>query len=315
MRAFSPRPTGHELGVRTTGQLLHAGYGSNRLDRLVRTGALIRIWRGHYVAATTWNALTPEDKQLARLFCSQAVPTGSERVLCRQSSALAHGLSLLRLDSSIHVVARTKRATGERHAGLRFHLTEEETPVVALPHGLLVTTATATLIDCARFLPHRDALVIADQFAAAGVDPDRVAAWATSHPGWRGVARLRLVLERVDPLSESAGETLTRIRLHEWAVPLPVSQFEIETPLGLFRADFAWPELMLILEFDGKAKYFGETPTAEVLFKERQREKALAALGWTVLRTDWDEVNRRPEALRARLTSALARGRRGALRA
>ncbi|OMH28333.1 hypothetical protein BKD30_01730 [Tersicoccus phoenicis] len=305
IRTLTPIPTGHELGVRTTTQLAQAGYTSNRLERLVAGGSLVRIWRGHYVSASAWNALTTDERHAALLTCAQGSAADGVRVLCRGSAALAHGVSLLRADPTVHLLCPTPRSTQVRHAGVRLHACDEEPDVVVLANGLRTTGALRTLTDCSRFLPHRDALVIADQFAATGVDLAAVRAWAASHSGWRGVARLRLVLDRVDPLAESAGETLTRIRLHEWAVPLPVSQYEIMTPMGLFRADFAWRELMLILEFDGRTKYFGETPTAEVLFKERQREKALAALGWTILRTDWDEVNRRPEALRGRLASTL----------
>jgi hypothetical protein len=51
--------------------------------------------------------------------------------------------------------------------------------------------------------------------------------------------------------------------------------FEITTAQGLFRADFAWPELMVILEFDGEAKCFDYGPTTSVLLDERRRETAL----------------------------------------
>ncbi|MEH0109194.1 hypothetical protein V6N00_05660 [Tersicoccus sp. MR15.9] len=305
MRTLPAIPTAGELGIRTATQLAHSGYTSNRLERLVGDGVLIRVWRGHYVKASTWQEMSGTDRQLVRLFCAQGAAVADRRVLCRASAALAHGVSLLRVDPAVHLLCPSPRSTQARHAGLRFHACDEDRDTVALASGLLATSALRTFTDCGRHLPHREALVIADQLAATGADLGAVRAWAASHPGWRGVARLRLVLERVDPLAESAGETLTRIRLHEWAVPLPVSQHEIMTSVGLFRADFAWPELMVILEFDGRTKYFGETPTAEVLFKERQREKALVSLGWRVLRTDWDEVNRRPENLRGRLASAM----------
>ncbi|OMH36702.1 type IV toxin-antitoxin system AbiEi family antitoxin domain-containing protein [Tersicoccus sp. Bi-70] len=305
-------PTSTELGLRSLSQLENSGYSANRVDRLVRSGVLVRVWRGYYLRASAWSAMPERERQLVRLFCAQGSTVAGPRVLCRASAALAHGVSPLRIDTAVHVLCPSARSTQLRHAGLRYHAADEDSPAVLLSSGLRATDAVRTFTDCARHLPHRDALVIADQLVADGLDLAPVHAWAISHPGWRGVARLRLVLERADPLAESAGETLTRIRFHEWAIPLPTGQFEIMTPVGLFRADFAWPGAMVIVEFDGKVKYFGDTPTADVLFQERQREKALVALGWTVIRTDWVEVNRRPEALRARLISALARSRRPA---
>lgn len=305
-------PSATQLGVRTTEQLMHGGYTAGRIERLVRGGVLLRIWRGHYVAASTWSKLSPSHQQAARLACAQGNSIAGGRVLCRQSAALAHGVSLLHVDEAVHVQCPTTRSNEVRHPGLHFHVADDGPDAVLLANGLRATSMTRTFVDCARHLPHRESLVIADQMAATGIDLAPVRSWAAGHAGWRGVARLRLVLEFVDPLAESPGETLTRIRLIEWEVPPPVSQYRVMTPRGLFRADFAWPDRKLILEFDGRVKYFGDVPTGEVLFQERHRENALRELGWTVLRTHWAEITRHPESLRARLAGALATGMRSA---
>jgi len=48
----------------------------------------------------------------------------------------------------------------------------------------------------------------------------------------------------------------------------------------------------VILEFDGRAKYFQYAPTEEVVFEERRREKAMQAQGWKVVRIEWDDLSR-----------------------
>ncbi|MFW6188644.1 MAG: hypothetical protein ACOC84_11685, partial [Actinomycetota bacterium] len=69
-------------------------------------------------------------------------------------------------------------------------------------------------------------------------------------------------------------------------LPLPELQVEIATRRGRFRPDFVWPELRLILEFDGMTRYSGEHgPAPAVLVAERQREKELTNAGWHVLRS------------------------------
>ena len=92
-------------------------------------------------------------------------------------------------------------------------------------------------------------------------------------------------------------------------MPAPALQYEIPTSRGLFRADFAWPDLLVILEFDGGSKYFDYRPTSEALLLERQREVALMEVGWTVVRTRWAELMT-PEVIVAKLEAAFARARR-----
>lgn len=78
-------------------------------------------------------------------------------------------------------------------------------------------------------------------------------------------------------------------------IPAPEPQVEVLTRLGLFRLDFAWRERKLALEFDGKTKYFDYRPTAEVIFEERRREKALSENGWRFIRVEWKDLFREQE--------------------
>ncbi len=63
----------------------------------------------------------------------------------------------------------------------------------------------------------------------------------------------------------------------------------------------------MALEFDGKSKYFDFQPTAEVVFQERRREKALTEMGWTIIRIEWKDLFREQE-LKARLLRVLRPG-------
>lgn len=80
----------------------------------------------------------------------------------------------------------------------------------------------------------------------------------------------------------------------------------VATRAGRYRLDFAWKDKKVALEFDGKTKYFDYGPTAEVLFQERQREKALTENGWTFLRLTWADLFREHE-FKARVLAALGR--------
>lgn len=98
-----------------------------------------------------------------------------------------------------------------------------------------------------------------------------------------------------------------RVLLHQWGMPPPVLQWEVQTRRGLFRPDFAWPEFRLAIETHGNGKYFMESPTNQKLIQERKREAALAEEGIRVLNIWWDQLDE--SGLRGRVTAHLASAR------
>jgi very-short-patch-repair endonuclease len=76
-----------------------------------------------------------------------------------------------------------------------------------------------------------------------------------------------------------------------------------------YRLDFAWPELKVWVEVDGRAKYGrwlrpGESPTDAVL-REKLREDAIReATGWICIRVTWADLAD-PVRLERRLRRAL----------
>ena len=65
-----------------------------------------------------------------------------------------------------------------------------------------------------------------------------------------------LVLRLVDDRLESVGEMRTVFMLYRGGVPAPMPQYEIRDENGavVARLDFAWPELGVWLEFDGRSR-------------------------------------------------------------
>jgi hypothetical protein len=74
---------------------------------------------------------------------------------------------------------------------------------------------------------------------------------------WLGTRQARRAVALVDPRSESAGESVSRVRLHEDGLPMPDPQPDIFDEDGQFvaRVDFCWRKQRIIGEFDGKIKY------------------------------------------------------------
>ena len=111
------------------------------------------------------------------------------------------------------------------------------------------------------------------------------------------ISTARIAVRLADPLSESPGESLSRVRMWQARIPRPVLQHEVWTEVGLVRTDYFWPETVVkphpVSEFDGEAKYHRETygrATEETVLAERRRERELWRLGYPVARWTWADA-------------------------
>jgi len=107
-------------------------------------------------------------------------------------------------------------------------------------------------------------------------------------------------LKVADGRCESVGEHRTLYLTWRQGLPAPIPQYEVFHPdTGELVAvvDFAWPELGLFLEFDGKIKYQkllkeGESPS-DVVIREKRREELVCRLtGWRCIRIVWADLYR-----------------------
>jgi very-short-patch-repair endonuclease len=76
------------------------------------------------------------------------------------------------------------------------------------------------------------------------------------------------------------------------------------------RVDFAWPELKVFVEFDGKEKYLkyrkeGESVIDAVRREKRREEDICRATGWRCIRLTWADLYH-PERTCARIRAMFA---------
>ena len=119
--------------------------------------------------------------------------------------------------------------------------------------------------------------------------------------GRHGIANARSALELVDPRSESALESLSRVAIEDSHLPNPQIAFPIDLPWTTYWADFAWPRLRVIGEADGLGKYADPTAMPRQIARQRELEDA----GWTVVRWQWSDTFPHPDAMLNRIGAAL----------
>ncbi len=199
---------------------------------------------------------------------------------------------------------------GEHSDRMRVRHTPLASDEVTVLDGVRVTTLARTVFDLARSLSFEWGVMACDAALRNGLD-EATLRWATQrHPRLRGSPRARRVADFGDARSESAAESLSRVQIARACLPPPELQFELFDPDGVFvaRSDFAWPELRLVGEVDGKTKYGsllrpGQNPV-DAIMAEKRREESIRQLGFWVVRWDWD-LAWRPEELASLLRRAM----------
>src|SRR5206468_4058016 len=146
-----------------------------------------------------------------------------------------------------------------------------------------VTTVARTLLDLAAILP-RPQLERAIERAEALRLSDTVPldALLKRHPGRRGTAALREILEKGAPpaltRSELEERFLTFLDAH--GLPRPEVNVDLHLPDRWIQPDFLWRDQRLIVELDGR-----ETHGTRAAFEhDRERDRILQAHGWRVIR-------------------------------
>jgi hypothetical protein len=174
-----------------------------------------------------------------------------------------------------------------------------------------VTSATRTLVDCARKWGLEDAVVALDAGLLAErttVDDLERAVAAASH--WPGAPAAQRAVALADGRAESPLETRGRLRIVGAGLPRPELQVEIRTAGRLVAVVDAWfDDAAVAVEFDGQVKYTapwrGRTPE-RVLWEEKRREDELRSLDIRVVRVVDADLGDRWPVMERRLRGALA---------
>lgn len=275
-----------------------AGMGRHALRRAAADGALVRVRAGAYVRGADWAAAPPEQRHLMAVVA--ATRQLASPVFSHESAAAVWGLPLVHAGPGVHVLGPV-REDGARlgpgnRAGVTRHAARAGVRVLERD-GLRVTSPAETVLaiaaarDLRRSLPVADAAVRARLVTAAelGEAVERRA-------GTRGVRRMRVVARLADGRAESAGESLSRARIHLDGFAQP----DLQVPMvrrGAFvaRVDSWWADAGVVGEFDGRKKYrvdgVGDRRTVEDrVWEEKRREDQLRSAGLRVLRWTWADA-------------------------
>jgi len=289
------------------------------LSRRHKTGDLVRVRQGVYIAAESWEALGPDARFRTAVYAAAEVVRPGTQFAGDSAAALLRIPTLGPWPTRVEVLG--ERASGGRSSSGVHRRSAPNDPAAIQLHGVTVTSLARTAVDIGAacgFLravcmiddvlrkPHqgefRDALGIATPPKELLFD---VAASLAPFPG---LVKASFAIGFADGASGSIGESLSRAQMHVLGLPAPLLQVPFYDADGLIGyADFYWPELGLIGEFDGRVKYNGRVYhrgqlPEEVVWAEKQREDRLRAVARDLVRWDWNVAFNAP-LLAARLAS------------
>ncbi|MFN2594428.1 MAG: DUF559 domain-containing protein [Actinomycetota bacterium] len=163
-------------------------------------------------------------------------------------------------------------------------------------NNLPVTTLPRTLVDVASQIPVVRLEALVEQALSRRLcDLDQIDC-AANRKGGKGVAgiehirRLLTELEGDHPGQSELERRMTRL-LRSRPLPRFISEYPIQVADRMFYADFANPELGIIVEVDGWQWHSGTRKWQSDL----ERRNLLTNAGWVVLHFTWRDVQDRPD--------------------
>jgi hypothetical protein len=283
---LQPAVAVHQDGVFTRSQARTEGWSDDRQRALIRAG----IW-----VALTPRVLRNREVDPGPWPCGRAVALSGRLVV---SHATAGSLWGLRTSGGLHGIATFAVAA----QGVRVHRSRLTVATTVHVEGLVLTDPLQTIADLTRTLPPAESInLITDALQRGLVGVEDLVDAAVLAQGMTGAARARWIARTCATEPHSVLEW----RFHQ-GIRTVSSEWEFNVPIndadGLVGVVDAFDRATgTVVELDSRA-FHG----ADRYQPDRTRDQRLAALGYVTLRFTWEDIDRRPAQVWARIRHTLA---------
>lgn len=258
-------------------ELLARGFSDHQIRRARERGELRSVLPGVYVRDPPEPPVDPADRHRAAL--TVVLPRLAGRpVVSHLSAAILHGLPFAHSEwdwlgrlrpgagkagrgpswdaGSVEClplhVTRPDAAKSRRGVAVRLHTAALDPDEVTELGGLPVTTPARTVIDCALVLPFDHAVPLADAALRRRlVSRESLTRQVTRLFRVPGTRRAAGVVAFADRGSRGPGESVSRVLMHRWGLPVPRLDVPVPGPDGRSwgRAAFGFPGTRVLGEF------------------------------------------------------------------
>ena len=239
-----------------------------------------------------------DDRDVVLAAIGRRLPTGA--VFSGRSAGWLHGLDLPPCDPVEVTVPSASQIS--RLTGIAVRRSDIGAGETVTRRGYPATSMVRTLADLGRRLPLVDAVAALDMALHRRLlKSDDLRSWASAHPRYPGIRRLRQTIELAEPATESVMETRLRLLLVMARLPRPQAQVPLHDRAGRFlgRPDFYYPLYRLAVEYDGAHH-------RENLTGDNRRQNRLVDAGYRLLRFTAADVLAAPDSVVALVKRALS---------
>lgn len=275
-------------GLATTAQLLTV-VSRTRLAGLIKSGKLIRVCHGVY---------SGHEPDTAGMLSALDLAVGQPVVACLGTAAGLYGFDT---ESTYRLHVLDPGVRMRPSPGVMVH--QRIGAPLRHVNGRLATAPAWTAIEIARALRPSRALATLDAALHTGAcTAVELTAACREQRGRRGIVKVRKLVDYADGRAESPMESEARLLFIDSGLPAPELQYNILDRHGkLWRADFAWPDAMVVVEYDSVEWHVGR----DALLHDRLKTARLQECGWTCIPMTVDDIRRHPVGLVARINSHL----------
>jgi hypothetical protein len=275
-------------GLATTRELLTI-LSRKRLAGLVKVGRLVRVFHGVY-------SLSPPDvlTELAAL----ELLSGQPVVACMGTAAALYGFDT-ESTSRLHVLDPGVRIRPSH----RLMVHQRVGAPLRRVESRLATAPSWTVIEVARTRGRPRALATLDAALHVGAcTRGELEAAIREQKGRRGIVKVRELTGYADGRAESPMESEARLVFIDHRLPMPELQYSVVDHYGkLWRADFAWPDAMVVAEYDSIEWH----TSRDAFLHDRLKTARLQECGWTTIPITVADIRLDPRGLVARINSHL----------
>jgi len=278
-------------GVVARRQLLELGLSAQSIQHRLSKGRLHRVHRGVYAVGRP--AVGREARWIAAVLAC-----GRGAALSYESAAALWGIGPPPATVEVTIPVASPR----RCDNIRVHRRPNLSPTHVTVHDAIpVTKPVRTGIDLATRLGPAGLERMINEADRLGLfSPEGLLAALDEYPGVRGVGPLRSMLgARIFRFTDSELERRFLRIVEKARLPHPLTQQNVAG----FRVDFFWPDLGLVVETDGLT--YHRTPSQQA--RDRVRDQAYLAAGFTPLRFTHAQVRYEPDRVAETLVSLMSR--------
>jgi very-short-patch-repair endonuclease len=275
-----------QYGHITREQLLDLGLESRAVTRMAGSGRLIRVHHGVYAVGH------PRPEAIA--------VTSAALLACGPDAAVSHqsAAALWNIIPRYPRIPEITTTTDRRREGIKIHRNPSlEARDVRRHQNLRITSPARTIFDLTPRLTDKQLIrAFNEARLQAKLKPEHLKALVQRQPASPRV-------ERISDLLDLASEEPTRSVLEDefltfirnYGLPVP----ETNAQVGGYLVDALFEEAKVIVELDGRRFHIDNFE------QDRERDAALAELGYVTIRITWRRLRQRPAQEASRLRAIL----------